>query len=83
MKLRYSGDYAQNAEVFDLIRASRVYDVGRIYGNIMSDKGSKAAFSLFRNSVQYGMEWGSTLNSMKSTYISSLQTIRDAFALLD
>ena len=83
LKLRYSGDYAQNAEVFDLIRASRVYDVGRIYGNIMSDKGSKAAFSLFRNSVQYGTEWGSTLNSMKSTYISSLQTIRDAFALLD
>lgn len=80
LKLRYAGDYSENAQIYDLIRASRVYDVGRIYGNIMSNEGSGAAFALFRNAVIGSLNWGSTLNSMKPVYNTQLGIIEDAFA---
>lgn len=83
LKTKLAGTRPENAQIYDLIRQSKVYDVGRIYGNIMSENGSGASFAIFRNSVVGSYEsWSVKLGQMKDTYLSQLKVIENAYAQL-
>ena len=83
LKTKLAGARPENAQIYDMIRQSKVYDVGRIYGNIMSENGSGASFAIFRNSVVGSYEsWSVKLGEMKETYLRQLTVIEQAYAQL-
>lgn len=71
-KIKYA-ESAETGEMYDLIRDSLVYDVGRTFGDSIS-----SAFSLFRGAVRdNNPNWASLIASKKGTYESKIEQIVD------
>ncbi len=72
LKLKYSQD-ANDGKVYDIIRASVITDIGRIWGDQI--KVTDTGFGLFRNAIRYERGWSSEIASHKGGFVEDLELI--------
>ncbi len=72
LKTRYAGD-ANDGIVYDIIRASIITDIGRVWGDQI--KVTDTAFGLFRNALRYDRGWSSEIASHKGGFVEDLESI--------
>ena len=81
LKVQYSQD-VKDAQVYDIIRESVMFDIGRIWGDQLAVDW-RNAFGTFRNAIEHRNAWMTLVSATQATYIESLNTITNTLTSLD
>lgn len=82
LKTRYAKDDI-SGQIYDIIRETVVFDIGRLWGEEVKADGVDNAFALFRNTVNQKKSWSTQINAAKGVYVERLENIIDAMNALD
>ena len=81
LKVRYAKD-EKAAVVYDIIRESVVFDVGRIWGDQVHSENTNA-FGLFRNAIQQKASWRTKISGAQGAYVECLNSIVSTITSFD
>ena len=82
LKAKYS-ESANDAPLYDIIRASVMFDIGRLWGDQITAEQWRNAFGTFRNAIEHQSGWMSLVARTQGPYIECLNRIVDTVTALD
>lgn len=81
LKVKYA-ESPNDAALYDIIRDSVMFDIGRIWGDQIN-VGWRNAFGTFRNAIEYKNGWMTLVAETQGTYIECLEKITATITALE
>ena len=81
LKVKYSESH-NDAAVYDIIRGSVMFDIGRLWGDQIFTSW-RNAFGTFRNALEHQENWMSTVAATQGPFIECLNNIVDTITAID